>query len=1170
MSLDIINLLNSAACDDLSVMLPASQQLTMVTQSGENCGNMCSAVASCVFSSDDRLSAGGRFLGLIYLKNMMFDSKIWDNIDLTVKKKVEMLLFDYISRGTENNFTNLVENTPQVSSIIAELTARYVKNEWLKSGWSDSLWQNLLDWHAWSSLRSGLKAAASFRLPARRHAFNNVIKKLLPSVISCFKDAIVDVEVNINPCIKLSKLLCSCLNLMCKNNVMTLDNSKEIFESTFMSTLLALELAFQSMLNTDKSPLMSVFRRRVSKLLFVLFLSCPSETRDYFAVPILEHVLAIVACSGYIQSSDKDANAVKWLLGITYSVLCSRSSKYAGQVNLTEQGKREVELWMSHSYQLPSGQISNKWTYFMMSLFEHWFLLTPNELQFLTSDPEGCLSSGGISSISVGHDAKTDSVYADLNSILNVDYQANELCARNIETIMGISDSSQHMLTPQPCRQLTELIFTIFCRLYEEANPILYEIVQSISAGTNKPLIFEAIMRLVQLCLPYFGTKANWISLADRLIADGLAVGDSIQDRIGLKPIEDEITAVTILTRTLSLLSRYSVQCIPPGDTEFSSLKPNCNNALLHINRYLNRPSNWDQNVLQKQLMMCIRLASAHSLMWFLEVTVFPEDILVLHAENLLNGTLFLIQDVKECETQIYVLTLLGKLIREIDLIAYPQFITPLLNTLNHLWSLSGFSAALRASILNAVCLLVTDFNGFNGCSTFLPEFNALIRSSVIHLIQMSLNQEEENEITGSEALFEPAIRLWASLVEGLNSTWSSDLINLMPILVGDSVRLMQTSGGQSINDTLKQPLLGRVDSGEQADLVFRIAYGTLRLAHKAGSEILKNFICQWSEPFWISILIVCLNGNSLGEQVNLEDLYSQAASSCIYDENKTDEESKYRINQLKLFIIWFTIYLDIQYSQQNITPLPSSAIGLVFLAAKYCLIRAPEDAHSDVTPKATECRLELLARLVLYPNMWSCFTYILQLVHKFSDNNNPTNLHLLLQEYYNSIGQQCYSTMDELRNLLSSPISRWLGRVDSLSSYIDRRCIAVAVITCFRQGVHSYTIGDHQILDAKYLEDLAVNDVWHAQWLEPVINLMIQVLYDKDEITTEDENMHFYHSYPIGISSLNNLKQRLRSELNLWQNQIGSPAIADALIKCHVDPALRVQLENQLNQIES
>lgn len=132
---------------------------------------------------------------------------------------------------------------------------------------------------------------------------------------------------------------------------------------------------------------------------------------------------------------------------------------------------------------------------------------------------------------------------------------------------------------------------------------------------------------------------------------------------------------------------------------------------------------------------------------------------------------------------------------------------------------IGGLTAALRASILNTVCLLITEFNEFNECSSLLPEFNTLIHSSVINLIQISLYQAEENQINGSEALFEPAVRLWASLVEGLNSAWSPDLINLMPILVGDSVHLIQAGGDLSVGTSLKRPLLGRVDSGEQADV---------------------------------------------------------------------------------------------------------------------------------------------------------------------------------------------------------------------------------------------------------------------------------------------------------------------------------------------------------------
>nr|AAW24661.1 SJCHGC08002 protein [Schistosoma japonicum] len=132
MSLDIINLLNSAACGDPDVMMPAIQRLTAATQS-DNCDNVCSEISLCVFSRDDRLTPDGRFLGLIYLKNMMFDSKIWHNISPGVKKKVEVLLFNYILGGAEtSNFTNLVESFPRTNGIISELISRYVKNEWLK------------------------------------------------------------------------------------------------------------------------------------------------------------------------------------------------------------------------------------------------------------------------------------------------------------------------------------------------------------------------------------------------------------------------------------------------------------------------------------------------------------------------------------------------------------------------------------------------------------------------------------------------------------------------------------------------------------------------------------------------------------------------------------------------------------------------------------------------------------------------------------------------------------------------------------------------------------------------------------------------------------------------------------------------------------------------------
>ncbi|CAH8438563.1 unnamed protein product [Heterobilharzia americana] len=1094
----------------------------------------------------------------------MFDGRVWQNIDIRVRKHVEALLFGYLSRGTEHNeHSNSVERAPKSGIIIVELVAKYVKSEWLKNDWSDSFWHKLYDWCAWSSLRSGIKAAGSFRLPQRRRAFNALVRSVLPNLIECFQSVTTDLVKNIDPSIKLSRLLYSCFSLTDFSPRMSTQDSKELFESALTVSLQTLRLAFQDLFDNEKLPLMYIFRRRVSKLLLSMFLSCSSEVRNCFIEPVMEHILVIISCSDGLKLSYKNRYAVKWLLAIAYNVLCCKSPGYGAYISLTEQGKQKLELWMSQSCLSTSGHVNKKWTHFMLSLFEHWFLLSANEFQLLTTNPEACLASGGITTTKAGSEIEALEGCIDLNSVWNVDYQANELCRCNLQTLLGISDSSQHMLTAEPCRQLVELIFTVYCRFYEENSPILYQIVEEINVRIDKPFIYEAIMRLIQLCLPYFGTKANWITLTKHLLAEGLVLGNSIQNNLGSQPLEDEIAHVVILTRTLCLLSRYSIVCIPSDDMESSTMKLRCIDALGHLNQFLCRPSNWGQEISRNQLMLCIRLAAAYSLAWLLQEPVFPEDVLATHAENLLYNILLLIQDVKECETQIYLLTVLRNLIQRIDLISFPQLTSPILSTLDHLWSLSGQSAALRANILDTVCLLVTELNASNENVELLPEFNALIRSPVIGLIQMSLSQVKENSISGSETLFEPGLRLWVSLVEGNGSIWSPDLINLMPVLVGDSMRLLQTSGDLATNGSFNQPLLGRVDSGEQVDLVFRIAYGTLRLAHKAGRDILQNFVNQWSEPFWMSILIVSLNW-STNEQVNLENLYSQA--SCTGDENSPDEESKYRLSQLKLFILWFTIYLDIKCSEQQ-TSLSSSAIGLLVLAARYCLIRAPENAFSDVSPKATELRLELLSRLVLYPNMWSYFITVLRLIHRHTDDKFFHNLHLLLQECNPMINQVSSFSISELRSFLHSSLTRWLGRADSLPTYIDRRCVAIASIICLRQGVQLYTLNEIQLGDPRYLEELAVNDSWHAQWLEPVINLIVQVLYDEDELTIQDENILFYYVYPVGIATMNGLMHRVRNELDLWQKQVGSSQMADALIRCYVDPALRLQIENQLNR---
>ncbi|VDQ05235.1 unnamed protein product [Trichobilharzia regenti] len=452
MTVDIVNLLNSAACGDPKVMLPASQQLTMLTEMKENYSEVCSAIAACVFSCDNHLSADGRFIGLIHLKNIIIDCKVWPNVDISVKKELEGLLF--------------------------ELVASFVRNEWMKNDWSDSFWLRLVDWHAWSCLRSGLKAAGSFRLPWRRRAFNSLVKDLLPNIIESFRIALGSPEINIDPGIKLARLLYSCFTLIDYSSCMSSENTDKLFKEALTVSIQSLDLAFQDLSRKGDSPLISVFRRRVSKLLFSVFLSASPEVRDGFVESVLEHILFFVSCPTGTEISFKDRRALKWLLAVTYNVLLSKSSEHRGHIPLTEEGKHKLELWMSQPCLSNNGQVNNKLSYFVMSLFEHWFLLTPKEFQLLTSDPEACLASGGITNTSASNEAEDVQEYVSLNSFWNVDCQTNELWRCNIQTLMGISDSSQHMLNAEPCRQLAELIFTVYSRFYEDVNPLLYQIIQ--------------------------------------------------------------------------------------------------------------------------------------------------------------------------------------------------------------------------------------------------------------------------------------------------------------------------------------------------------------------------------------------------------------------------------------------------------------------------------------------------------------------------------------------------------------------------------------------------------------------------------------------------------------------------------------------------------------------
>ncbi|OON16094.1 hypothetical protein X801_08096 [Opisthorchis viverrini] len=105
----------------------------------------------------------------------------------------------------------------------------------------------------------------------------------------------------------------------------------------------------------------------------------------------------------------------------------------------------------------------------------------------------------------------------------------------------------------------------------------------------------------------------------------------------------------------------------------------------------------------------------------------------------------------------------------------------------------------------------------------------------------------------------------------------------------------------------------------------------------------------------------------------------------------------------------------------------------------------------------------------------------------------------------------------------------------------------------------------DISAVDATVLDTWAASNTLNANWLEPVVNLCIQVLFDEDRgPASYTDSSRFPH--PQLVSTRSSLVHQLLSEFASWQEGVGGPLSADALFRCHVDPVLRAQLDTQLS----
>ncbi|CAL8099665.1 unnamed protein product [Calicophoron daubneyi] len=1198
MLLDLINLLNSAASDDPNVVIAAGQQLVMFT-SGDSSPQFCVTLSSAVFSCEQtQLTDNGRFVGLIHLKNMITDGRVWRGLDQPDRELVKTHLLNYLASGqnTDENL-NRVEQIPRIGPCTCSILCRLIKTEWMSSDWSDSVWGDLIKWCAWRSLRLSLRAISSFRLPARRRAFLTLIRRLLPRLVTIWSEVETSSKNSVIECsTRLTHLLYTCLTgpgIHPQSGPFLLDGEL----AWLMSTLLAHSFSLLSRLCLADTELGSVYcpkrlMRRLTKLILAAMLSASPDVRGEFVVFILSHSVGLLcSVSGHSSVSINnqengggclDKKSAVWLLGLLYGLLCTPKAGYGPPLILSENGISELIkwLWTPFDSEYSSTPLGNNLGRLMIALIRTQFMLSDVEVTSLATDPESCLSTGGLCrsvELSTQEPSSVTSECVSALSIWDVDGQAQELAGMELQSLLGLQGADQQLPAVDPCRQLIELMWTLLIRQYgSETEAMFFYLIEELHASCSSAVQFEAIMRIVQLCLPYAGSNVEWITLTDNLLTNGLHF---VSSRL---PVSDEpanvrqaCELIVLITRLLCLFVRYAMHCTSPDH----SLDAQCDVVLSHLIGYLNANKTSAIQVGPKSYALCVRLGAAHSLAWLLAQPTFPSKSLTPYLNPLFNGLFTLIQDASECETRVYVLGVLCNLIETADLIGDPELATSMLGLLDQLWKLEDQGSALRAHVLDAVSILLSALNASEEVEDRLISFRSSLQAPVASLIRTSLEQVHNNG-SGSEALFEPALRLWNSLVTGEGAMWSSAMGSLMSLLVGRQTN--PDSGGDDggASRTLSEPLLNRLDTSEQAQIFFSIARGSLVLAYKDGPQTLANFLQRWTEPFWSVILLESAPqpvasstaAGSMNVHGLLNYLFSHAATVGDED-NQQDDESQCRLEELKLLTLWMSIYLD----QMICAPGPSSSsliafqfppsfAGLLLLAGRQCLTRAPIDAHEDICPKATQLGLGLLARLAVSPDRWLSLLQLIRCVHTSEDA--PDQVNTILSSFADTKPFSLTNiSQDELTRLLAYVLERWLARADSLTEAIDRRCFAVVSLMALRYCAcdRSSDAAAAAATDPSSLDVLAVHDTVHAKWLEPVVNLCIQVLFDEDRVHS-DAGSQLYSSHPSVLATRDGLKCRMRSEFAAWEDRVGGPYYADALFRCHVDPVLRSQLHSQLS----
>ncbi|VDL93095.1 unnamed protein product [Schistocephalus solidus] len=816
MSTSLSELLTAATSADPPIMQAASNQLQRLSSiEGKPAEYFISSLADSVFNQDASsppLSDNARLLGLICLKNSVSNQQFWRQ----VPKEEQRLLLDsalrQLERGAGHGGLNAVEMAAPHGRFVAEIIAGVLRNEWLSGNCPDALWLHLIEWCAWLTLRRCIQRAASFRLPPRRRQLARIISDLLlPPLLVVWREQNAASSA-------VAHVLYTCLTAL---------------DTEMTSPLLARhpELYAQclQLLSTATA---AASEPRLCKLTHAVFINLPEAERSANAVHLVKKLLDLVTVRS--ESSKMHGKAVFWLLASLYNLLAASFNvplvgAFCKMPTLSPVACQEIHNWL-----LTPDNGSLICLTLVARLLQHWMSLQMRlEVEALFSLPEACYSSGGfrLTPTTNGElDAYTTTLSAPALWDADGRIPAGYVLAGNQD--------------PLTARQLAESIIVLLTRhLADQVSQPLLQMLQALYAascsdldGTGSGLSRELLLRCVQLSLSNLAgvgvtdaaARAAWCAWADQLISSEFHAFELLTQS-GKQSPENLIA----ICRCLALLVRRAV-ILPKSDSS-EDLLSQCSRALEHLLHFLLPAST---SFLPRAHSLALRMTTVHCFQWLIRHPQFRVGSLTDSLlPQFLESFLSLAQDAEECETQLIVLNCVRSLPEVLDIEANLALSLHFLTILDSFWRIGGRAAALRASILDLIALLMQGLNSSALTGAVNGGLAFELQERVVDIVgkDLTLNSslsaagttntrddDDDEDVDGSaDTLFEPSLRLWHSLVSGPGSAWSAGLDRLLPVLTGTSA-MMTAEAATNHRSSFDNPLYTRLESSEQARVCLR------------------------------------------------------------------------------------------------------------------------------------------------------------------------------------------------------------------------------------------------------------------------------------------------------------------------------------------------------------